>query len=51
MLEYERALDFATGVLARELVWRTPAGKRVLRHARAGWCRFTERHLAVITSR
>jgi alpha,alpha-trehalose phosphorylase len=26
---YERAMDFRTGVSHRELVWRTPAGKRV----------------------
>jgi alpha,alpha-trehalose phosphorylase len=27
--QYERAMDFRTGVSHRELVWRTPAGKRV----------------------
>ena len=26
---YERALDFRDGVLRRELLWRTPSGKRV----------------------
>jgi alpha,alpha-trehalose phosphorylase len=26
---YERAMDFKTGISYRELVWRTPAGKRV----------------------
>jgi len=29
LLSYERALDFADGVLRRELLWLTPAGKRV----------------------
>ena len=34
--QYERTLDFADGVLTRDLLWRTPAGNRVqVRHA--GW--------------
>jgi alpha,alpha-trehalose phosphorylase len=29
LVSYERSLDFADGVLRRDLVWRTPAGKHV----------------------
>ena len=29
LLDYERALDFRKGALTRELLWRTPGGKRV----------------------
>ncbi len=29
LLDYERRLDFRTGVLSRTLVWRTPSGKTV----------------------
>lgn len=43
---YERALDFKNGCLTRELVWRTPAGKRVrIRSTRM--VSFTDRHMAL----
>ena len=29
LLEYERSIDFRTGVHSRDVLWRTPAGKRV----------------------
>ncbi|MGW2262572.1 glycoside hydrolase family 65 protein [Streptomyces sp. NPDC001780] len=45
---YERTLDFADGVLSRELVWCTPAGKRVHIRSRR-MVSFTQRHLAVLT--
>ncbi|MGI9084629.1 MAG: glycoside hydrolase family 65 protein [Aeromicrobium sp.] len=46
--EYERAIDFRTGVHHRDLLWRTPAGKRVhLRTTRM--VSLTQRHLAVMT--
>jgi alpha,alpha-trehalose phosphorylase len=45
---YERSLDFADGVLRREIVWRTPAGKRV--HVKSSrMVSFTQRHLAILT--
>jgi alpha,alpha-trehalose phosphorylase len=44
---YERSLSFRDGVLTRELVWRTPAGKRVKLRSRR-MVSFTERHLAVM---
>ena len=48
LLEYERVLDFRTGVHTRDLLWRTPAGKRVhLRTTRM--VSLAERHLAVMT--
>ena len=48
LLEYERSIDFRTGVHRRELIWRTPAGKRVqLRTTRM--VSLTQRHLAVMT--
>ena len=48
LLEYERVLDFRTGVHTRDVLWRTPAGKRVhLRTTRM--VSLTERHLAVMT--
>lgn len=44
---YERQLDFRDGCLRRELVWRTPAGKRVqIRSSRM--ISFTDRHLALM---
>ena len=46
--EYERAIDFRTGVLTRELVWRTPGGKRV-RVRSTRMVSVAERHLAVMT--
>ncbi|MCU1361844.1 MAG: putative trehalose phosphorylase [Ilumatobacteraceae bacterium] len=45
---YERAIDFRTGVLTRDLLWRTPAGKRV--HVRSTrLVSLLHRHLAVMT--
>ena len=48
MSSYERTLDFADGVLSRELVWRTPSGKRVKVSSRR-MVSLTQRHLAVMT--
>ncbi|MGN6743984.1 MAG: glycoside hydrolase family 65 protein, partial [Amnibacterium sp.] len=48
LLSYERTLDFADGILRRELLWLTPAGKRV--HVRSSrMVSFVERHLAVMS--
>ncbi|TFC48891.1 glycoside hydrolase family 65 protein [Cryobacterium sp. TMT1-21] len=47
LLSYERRLDFADGVLSRELEWRTPSGKRVSIRSRR-LVSFTERHLAIL---
>lgn len=48
LLDYERALDMRDGVLRREIVWVTPAGKRVrIRSQRM--VSFAERHLAMMT--
>ena len=48
LLGYERALDFRSGQLTRELVWRTPGGKEVrLRSTRM--VPLAQRHLAVLT--
>ena len=46
--DYERALDFRNGVLTRDLVWRTPAGKRV-RVRSQRMVSLAHRHLAVMT--
>jgi len=46
--EYERSLDFREGVLRRDVIWRTPAGKRV-RVQTSRMVSFTQRHLAVFT--
>ena len=46
--EYERAIDFRTGLLTRDLVWRTPGGKRV-RVRSTRMASVTERHLVVMT--
>lgn len=48
LLSYERSLDFADGVLRREIEWRTPAGKRVRISSRR-MVSFSQRHLAVMT--
>jgi len=48
LMSYERSLDMADGVLRRELLWRTPSGKRVLVTSER-MVSFVERHLAVIT--
>ncbi len=46
--EYERAIDFRSGLLTRDLIWRTPGGKRV-RVRSTRMVSMTERHLAVMT--
>ncbi|MEM8620391.1 MAG: glycosyl hydrolase family 65 protein [Actinomycetota bacterium] len=46
--EYERVVDFRSGILERNVVWRTPAGKRVRISSRR-MVSFTHRHLAVMT--
>ncbi|WP_435770583.1 glycoside hydrolase family 65 protein [Nocardioides sp. SYSU DS0651] len=48
LIEYERALDFRTGVLSRDLVWRTPGGKRV-RVRSTRMVPLEQRHLAVLS--
>jgi alpha,alpha-trehalose phosphorylase len=45
---YERRIDFRTGVLTRDIVWRTPAGKRV-RVTSQRMVSFVHRHLALLT--
>jgi alpha,alpha-trehalose phosphorylase len=45
---YERALDFRAGALTRDIIWRTPAGKRV-RVSSQRMVSFVHRHLAVMT--
>ena len=44
---YERALDFREGRLTRDIIWRTPAGKRV-RIRTSRMVSFTDRHLALM---
>jgi len=46
--EYERYLDFHDGILHRNLIWRTPSGKRV-RIESTRMVSMTQRHLAVMT--
>ncbi|MGI5951455.1 MAG: glycoside hydrolase family 65 protein [Brooklawnia sp.] len=46
--DYERSIDFREGILRRDLIWRTPAGKRV-RVRSTRMVSFTERHLALMT--
>ena len=48
LVEYERSLDFRTGVLSRHVVWRTPSGKLVQVDSTRMVC-FDQRHLAVMT--
>ena len=48
VIEYERWIDFREGVLRRELVWRTPAGKRV-KVSTSRMVSFAQRHLALMT--
>ena len=43
---YERALDMQSGCMTRELIWRTPSGKRVQVRSRR-LVSFTDRHLAL----
>ncbi len=45
---YERSIDFRDGVLRRDIIWRTPAGKRV-RVSSTRMVSFTQRHLAIMT--
>ncbi|MGA1521966.1 MAG: glycoside hydrolase family 65 protein, partial [Ilumatobacteraceae bacterium] len=45
---YERSVDFRTGVVTRELIWRTPAGKRV-RVTSSTMASMVHRHLAVLS--
>ncbi len=45
---YERAVDFRNGALTRDMIWRTPAGKRV-RVSSQRMVSFVHRHLAVMT--
>jgi alpha,alpha-trehalose phosphorylase len=47
LLEYERRLDFRTGVLTRDLIWRSPSGKRV-RVVSRRIISFTQKHIASI---
>jgi alpha,alpha-trehalose phosphorylase len=46
--EYERSIDFRAGYLVRDLLWRTPGGKRV-RVRSTRMVSVAERHLAVMT--
>ncbi|WP_229123393.1 glycoside hydrolase family 65 protein [Enemella evansiae] len=46
--EYERSLDFKTGVLRRKVIWRTSAGKRVQINT-TRMVSFAQRHLAIMT--
>ena len=48
LLDYERALDFREGTLTRDLIWRTPAGKRV-RVRTMRMVSFAQRHLALMS--
>jgi len=45
---YERSLDFRDGILRRDILWRTPAGKRV-RVRSTRMVSLPERHLALMT--
>jgi alpha,alpha-trehalose phosphorylase len=47
LAEYERAIDFRTGRLTRDVLWRTPSGKRV-RVRSERMVSLEHRHLAVI---
>ncbi len=48
LLDYERALDMRDGVLSRDLLWRTPGGKRVRVRSKR-MVPLEQRHLAVMT--
>ncbi|RWZ46441.1 glycoside hydrolase family 65 protein [Labedella phragmitis] len=48
LMDYTRTLDFRSGELSRELVWFTPAGKKV-RVKTTRMVSFVERHLALMT--
>ncbi len=45
---YERSIDFREGVLRRDIIWRTPGGKRV-KVQTTRMVSFTQRHLALFT--
>ncbi len=45
---YERSIDFRRGTLVRDLIWRTPGGKRV-RVRSERMVSFVHRHLALMT--
>ncbi|WP_058234474.1 glycoside hydrolase family 65 protein [Devriesea agamarum] len=44
---YRRSIDFREGILRRELIWRTPAGKR-LKVTSSRMVSFTDRHLTLM---
>jgi alpha,alpha-trehalose phosphorylase len=46
--DYERKLDFSDGQLHRDIIWRTPGGKRV-KVSSTRMVSFTQRHLAIMT--
>ncbi|WP_300405673.1 glycosyl hydrolase family 65 protein [Nocardioides sp.] len=48
LVEYDRTLDFRTGVLSRHVIWRTPSGKLVQVDS-TRMVSFTQRHLAIMT--
>jgi alpha,alpha-trehalose phosphorylase len=48
LIEFERTLDMKNGTLDREIVWETPAGKRVRIRSRR-LVSFEHRHLAAIS--
>jgi alpha,alpha-trehalose phosphorylase len=48
LVSYERSLDFADGVLHRDLEWLTPSGNRVRVRSRR-MVSFVQRHLAIMT--
>lgn len=48
IVDYERSLDFRTGILSRHVVWRTPSGKRVQVDS-TRMVSFHQRHVAVMT--
>lgn len=47
LLKFERALDMQTGTLDREIIWETPAGKRVLIRSQR-LVSYVHRHVAAI---
>lgn len=47
LLKFERALNMKTGTLDREIIWETPAGKRVLIRSQR-LVSFVHRHVAAI---
>ncbi len=45
---YERSVDFQQGIYRRDLIWRTPSGKRV-KVTTTRIVSFIERHVAIMT--